>query len=429
MEQENTPTNTPQEKTSRTSFITKFAEGGIAFLLVVTVAFGAGFVIGGKQSTTNAEVIYSFWGDLNEVQPEGVDFGPFFKAWNLLKDKYVPSTASSTQAISDEDLMWGAIQGLTASYGDPYTAFLPPVENKLFEEDIQGSFGGVGMEIGIREEVLTVISPLKDSPAEKAGLRPGDKIIAINGVTTQGITIEKGVLSIRGEVGTTVVLTIIRDGGSPQEISVIRDTISIPTLKTQMRSDGIFEVSLYSFGATSPEMFRNAMRTFSESGSNKLLLDLRGNPGGYLEAAVDMASWFLPVGEVVVQEHFGDGSVPRMYRSKGYDVFGDDLQMVILVDQGSASASEILAGALKEHGIATLIGEKTFGKGSVQELISVTNSTSIKITVARWLTPLGHSISESGLTPDYVETITPESLKEGRDLQKERAVKFLLQGF
>ncbi len=429
MEQENTPTNTPQEKTSRTSFITKFAEGGIAFLLVVTVAFGAGFVIGGKQSTTNAEVIYSFWGDLNEVQPEGVDFGPFFKAWNLLKDKYVPSTASSTQAISDEDLMWGAIQGLTASYGDPYTAFLPPVENKLFEEDIQGSFGGVGMEIGIREEVLTVISPLKDSPAEKAGLRPGDKIIAINGVTTQGITIEKGVLSIRGEVGTTVVLTIIRDGGSPQEISVIRGTISIPTLKTQMRNDGIFEVSLYSFGATSPEMFRNAMRTFSESGSNKLLLDLRGNPGGYLEAAVDMASWFLPVGEVVVQEHFGDGSVPRMYRSKGYDVFGDDLQMVILVDQGSASASEILAGALKEHGIATLIGEKTFGKGSVQELISVTNSTSIKITVARWLTPLGHSISESGLTPDYVETITPESLKEGRDLQKERAVKFLLQGF
>lgn len=419
----------PVEKSSKTSLITKFAEGGIAFLLVVSIAFGSGFVLGGRKSTTNAEVIYSFWGDLHEVQPEGVDFGPFFKAWNLLKDKYVPTTATSSVAISDEELMWGAIQGLTASYGDPYTAFLPPVENKLFEEDIQGSFGGVGMEIGIRDEVLTVISPLKDSPAERAGLRPGDKIIAIDGVSTQGITIEKGVLSIRGEVGTAVVLTIIRDGGAPQEISVTRDTISIPTLRTQMRSDGIFEVSLYSFGATSPELFRNAMRTFAESGSDKLLLDLRGNPGGYLEAAVDMASWFLPVGEIVVQEHFGDGSVPRMYRSKGYDVFGDDLKMVILVDQGSASASEILAGALKEYGIATLIGEKTFGKGSVQELISVTDSTSIKITVARWLTPLGHSISESGLLPDYIEKITPESLKEGRDLQKERAVKYLLQGF
>lgn len=406
---------------------TKLLQSSGTLLVLVLIAFATGIFIGGHKQS-NAEVIYSFWGDVKEVQPEGVDFTAFYKAWNLLKEKYVPAT--TTDQISDEMLVYGAIEGLAKSYGDPYTTFFPPKESQLFSEQIQGSFGGVGMEIGVQDDVLTVIAPLKDSPAEKAGLRAGDRIVAIDGISTQGIRVDEGVIKIRGEIGTEVVLSIVRAGVSEVfDIKVIRDTINIPTLKTYMRDDGIFEVSLYTFSANSHELFRGAVREFIQSGRSKLILDLRGNPGGYLDAAVDMASWFLPVGEVVVEESFGGDAVSVMHRSKGYNVFGEDFKMVILVDQGSASASEILAGALKEHGVATLVGMKTYGKGSVQELVGVTDTTAIKITVARWLTPLGHSLSGVGLTPDFEVPVTEESIAQKRDIQKERAVKYLLQGF
>jgi len=311
----------------------------------------------------------------------------------------------------------------------------------MFKSDISGNFEGVGMEIGIKDNILTVVAPLKDSPAERSGLHAGDKIIMIDDTNTADMPTDKAVKLIRGPKGSKVKITVIREGSTqPLEKTIIRDIIDIPTIQTEvknsdgttsvdkvsgLRSDGVFIIRLFSFTAQSPDLFRSALRQFIESGSNKLIIDLRGNPGGYLDAAWDMASWFLPVGKVIVTEDFGGKKPDIVYRSKGYDVFSKNLKLVVLVDAGSASASEILAGALREHGIATLIGTKTFGKGSVQELIEITGNTSLKVTVARWLTPEGHNLSNEGLSPDIEVKITQKEIDDKKDLAMDKAVEFL----
>ena len=288
------------------------------------------------------------------------------------------------------------------------------------------------MEVGVKDGLLTVVSPLPGSPAKLAGIKAGDKIIEINGEVAAEITVDKAIGKIRGPEGTKVVLTLITpytsSAGqlpSPHQITVTRAVIEIPTIDTELRPDGIFVIRLYNFSANSPELFRQSLQKFSASKSNKLILDLRGNPGGYLEAAVDMASYFLPKGQVIVWEHQGADAQDVAYRSKGYDVFADNLKMVILVDKGSASASEILAGALAEYDIATLVGETTFGKGSVQELVPVTADTSLKVTIARWLTPKGVSISKAGLKPDIEVKMTLEEYTAGKDHQFDKAIEIL----
>ena len=356
-----------------------------------------------------------------------VDFSPFWKVWSVLNEKYV-AVSTSTDMVTDQDKVWGAIVGLTESFGDPYTVFFPPVEAEIFQSEINGNFTGVGMEIGIRDGILTVVAPLKESPAARAGILPQDKILAIDGKSTAKVSVEEAVSKIRGPEGSKVVLTMYREGKKePFDITIVRAVIDLPTLETEMRSDGIFVIRLFSFSAPSPNLFRNALREFISSGSTRLILDLRDNPGGYLEAAVDMASWFLPTGKVIAVEDFGGNKEPEEYRSKGYDIFNKNLKLVILVNKGSASASEILAGALKEHGLATLVGEQTFGKGSVQELVSIADGTSLKVTIARWLTPNGISISLNGLTPDVVVAITAEDIQKRRDSQMVKAVEILLK--
>lgn len=372
-----------------------------------------------------------------------VDFAPFWKAWRVLDEKFVPTkvststlTASATTTVQDR--VWGAIGGLTNSLGDPYTVFFPPEESKSFETEISGNFEGVGMELGIKDEVLTVVAPLKGNPAEKAGILAGDKILAIDGQSTINMSIEKAVKLIRGKVGTKVKISIAREGKKePLEFTLTREVINIPTVDTEIKGgklaggndgkmiDGVFIIRLYNFYSLSPNLFREALREFIESDTDKLILDLRGNPGGYLEAAVDMASWFLPLGKIVVSEDFGKNAPAQIYRSKGYNIFNGNLKMAVLVDGGSASASEILAGALKEHGIAKLVGAKTFGKGSVQEVVKITPDTSLKITIARWLTPLGNSISENGLTPEFEVKLTQDDLTKGKDPQTEKAIEVL----
>jgi len=220
------------------------------------------------------------------------------------------------------------------------------------------------------------------------------------------------------------VLTILRDKEQkPLEIKIIRDNIKVPVLDTESKDNGIFVIRIYNFSATSATEFRGALRQFIGSGDNKLILDLRNNPGGYLDASIDMASWFLPTGKIIVKEKFADGS-EDVYRSKGYDIF-NKLPMVILVNEGSASASEILAGALQEHGIAKLVGTKTFGKGSVQEMVPVTENTSLKITIAKWLTPNGRSISDLGLEPDIKVEVTEKDVEGGKDTQMVKAIEML----
>ena len=353
-------------------------------------------------------------------KPAEVDFSPFWQAWNLLEEKYVDK-----EELNSQEMLWGAISGLAGSLKDPYTVFFPPEEKKIFESEVKGNFEGVGMEIGMRNNVLTVIAPLKNTPAYRAGLKAGDKILKINDTLTSNLTVEEAIRLIRGPKGTEVKLLISReDEKEPMEIAVIREVINIPTLETEIKPGNIFVIKLYNFSENSPLVFRNALREMIESKSDKLVIDLRNNPGGYLEAAVDMATWFLPMGKVVAREKFASGE-EEFYRSRGYDVFGDNFRMAILINQGSASASEILAGALKEYGRAVLVGEKTFGKGSVQELVPVTDSTSLKITIASWLTPNGQSISKEGLEPDFEVKFSKEDSEAGRDPQMEKAVELL----
>ncbi|MDE2040904.1 MAG: S41 family peptidase [Patescibacteria group bacterium] len=348
-------------------------------------------------------------------------FAPFWKVWSILDQKYVAAASTTV-----DDKIYGAIQGLTDSYGDPYTVFFPPTESKMFEEDISGDFEGVGMEIGIKDKQLQVVTPIKGSPADRAGVRAGDYILAIDGTSTASMSSDEAVKLIRGPKGTNVKITfLIQGAGKPVNKVLTRDVINIPTLETSTEPGGIFVIKLYSFTSQSPDLFRSALRDFVVSGDHKLILDLRGNPGGYLDAAWDMASWFLPAGKVVVTEDFGKNGPPNVYRSKGYDIFNSSLDMIILVDNGSASAAEILAGALKEQGVATLVGTKTFGKGSVQELVPITSDTSLKVTVARWLTPNGHNLSHDGLDPDYVVPVSDADIAAHRDPQMDKAVGLL----
>jgi carboxyl-terminal processing protease len=349
----------------------------------------------------------------------------FWRVWDLLEENYV--SASSTQVISIEDRIQGAIDGLVDVYDDPYTVYLPPVEAAQFEADVSGEFSGVGMEVGIRDGLVTIIAPLPDTPADRAGLLAGDVIVRIDDVSTEDMRIDQAVRLIRGEKGTTVELTIFRDGDSEfQTIPVVRDTIEIPTIKTSVEDD-VFYIALYSFNAISEEKMQSALTEFVESGTGKLIIDVRGNPGGFLQSAVSVASYFLPAGKVVVIQESGVERDEKLFRSRSrlqVSPFNPD-NLVILVDNGSASASEILAGALQDHGVATVIGSQTFGKGSVQELLELDDGSSLKVTVARWLTPNGTSISDGGLTPDIVITRTNQQRLEGEDPQLEAAKRYL----
>ncbi len=393
----------------------------IIIIALVGTSFGFGFRKGldHKSEAEKADTVVN----KDDKTAEVVDFEPFWKVWNIINEKFV----TAKEPISDQDKVWGAIEGLTASLGDPYSVFLKPVASELFEEEIRGKFGGVGMEVGMKDNVLTVIAPLKGNPAERAGILAGDKIIEIDHESTAGLGIDTAVSKIRGKIGEPVALKLVREKViEPIDVIVIRDNITIPTVDTELRDDGIFIIELHNFSAISSDLFRQALREFVSANSDKLILDLRGNPGGFLEAAVDIASWFLPAGDIIVEEsRGGDSEKIEHVSKKGYGIFNDQLKLAVLIDGGSASASEILAGALKEHGKAILVGAKTFGKGSVQELVKITSDTNLKITVAEWLTPKGNSISKYGIKPDYEIELTADDIKNGKDPQLEKAVEIL----
>lgn len=400
-------------------------------LMLLGVAFGAGLIAGVEEHNTPASAQTTSPASLSitvtPTNPANVDLSQFWAAWNLLQQNYVPTHSSSTP--TDQEKVWGAISGLTDSYGDPYTVFLPPSDAQVFNSDISGSFEGVGMQMDTNAQgQIIVVAPLKGSPAEAAGIQSGDIILAIDGTSTQNMTTDVAANLIRGPKGTTVSLTIQRAGvPQPLVIKIVRDTINVPEINSYARADGVFVIQLYTFTSNSADLFRDALRQFAQSGDTKLIFDLRGNPGGYLDAAVDMASYFLPVGDTVVTEDFEGRQPNDVHRSLGYNVFANKkLSMAILVDNGSASASEILSGALQQHGVAKLVGQKTFGKGSVQELFDLGGGAEIKITVARWLTPNGTSIANGGLTPDIVTATTTAADKAaGKDPTMDAAAAWL----
>src|SRR3989344_3328918 len=279
---------------------------GFSFALVAVLAFGAGLAVGGNDSAASIVTRIPLIGDgLDATPDQRADFTDFWKAWNVLETNYIITNASSTLP-SVKERIFGAIQGLAASYGDPYTVYFPPKEAKEFSDNIAGSFTGVGMEIDIKDGMLTVIAPLKGTPAEKAGIEAGDQIVTIDGEPTDGLSVEKAVSRIRGPINTTVVFTIIR-AGKALEVKIVRDIIQVP--KTEDGFDeksGVYHIALYEFTADSANLFQQALARFKNSGSQKLVIDLRGTPGGYLESSVEIASHFLPSGTTVVTEDFDE---------------------------------------------------------------------------------------------------------------------------
>ncbi|MEK7650516.1 MAG: S41 family peptidase [Patescibacteria group bacterium] len=420
----------------------------IALIITIIIALVAAFWTGVEWSRSHSSFLFSTSTSSGsstvstEIEKlENVDFSPLWQTWEIINARFVDSSnnstssssaATSSKVITNQDKVYGAAQGLVRALGDPYSEFLPPADKKQFDEEIQGHFGGIGIELGVRDGALSVIAPLPGTPAAKAGIKVGDKIVKIAGQTSAELSISRAIDLIRGEVGTVVDLSILRPG-EPEllEFKLKRAVINVPTIETKtLPNSDIFVITLYNFGGTSADLFRNALREFVAGKTDKLIIDLRGNPGGYLDAAVDMASWFLPLGKTIAIEDRGRGEEAKLYQSSGYNIFNNNLKLVILVDSGSASASEILAGALRDHGRATLIGEKTFGKGSVQELIPITSETSLKLTIAKWLTPKGVSISHNGLEPDITLKI-PEKVTDSEEidaLMLARAEKFLLTG-
>ncbi len=398
---------------------------GLAAMLAVAAFFsGVQFGQGGMGEGSPLEAsIFSFLYPKEKPDDEA-DLGEFWRVWNLLDEKFV--TTSSTSTPNQTDRLRGAIAGMVDSYGDPYTVYMPPEDASYFAEDISGNFSGVGMEVGLREGLITIIAPLPESPALAAGIQTGDVITRIDDTSTDRMNVDEAVRLIRGEAGTEVTLMVYREGETELlEKKIVRQVINIPTLDTEEKND-TFIIKLYSFNGISESKMREAIVAFEQSGKTNLILDLRGNPGGFLESAVAIAGYFLPAGKVVVREHYGEGKEEDVYRTQGQRIFNlNPDNFVVLIDGGSASASEILAGALSEHNIATTIGDTTFGKGSVQELVSLPDKSALKVTIARWLTPEGISFSEGGLEPNVYIPRTPQEMMAGEDKQMEAALKWL----
>lgn len=399
---------------------------GVSYALVAALSFAGGLAMGGGGTSAVVAHIPLVGDQLDATPDQSADLTDFWKAWNTLNENYVITHASTTLP-SVKDKIYGAISGLANSYGDPYTVFFPPVQAKQFADTISGSFAGVGMELDVKNNVLTVVAPLKGTPAAAAGIKPGDQIVAIDGKSTEGMSTDVAVTKIRGAIGTTVEVTIVRDG-KPQVIKLVRETIQVPETDDGLDAkSGVYHIALFEFTANSASLFDQAFERFKTSGSKKLIIDLRSNPGGYLDAAVDIASHFLPKGATVVTEDYGDKGSGTVHTSLGYDDVPMGTKIVVLIDGGSASASEILAGALQDAHVATLVGTKSFGKGSVQTLFDL-GGGSLKITIARWITPAGHWIMGNGITPDIAVPYTAADAAAKADPQKDRAIQFLTTG-
>lgn len=395
----------------------RFILKSILGLLAVFFIFTVGFYVGGKATPS----FYKISSVQNMNQPSGnVDFNIFWDAWRQLEEKYV-----GRNDLDRQKMVYGAISGMVKSLGDPHTAFFTPDQSKMLEDDISGSFGGIGAEIGFKKGVLAVIAPLKGSPAEQAGILSGDKILKINDEFTQDLSLEEAVGKIRGERGTTVTLTILRDGlPEAKEYKIKRDIIKVPIIEWEKKSNGVAYIKIDNFVGEVDADFQKAAREIKASGAKKIILDLRDNPGGFLDSAIETASYFIPEGELVATEDFGNGAKKVESRSRGYRYF-EKTPMVVLVNEGSASASEILAGALKDSRNITIVGKKTFGKGSVQEVVDLAQGAELKVTVARWLTPSGKSIQDAGIEPDIAIEMTADDKDKDKDPQLDKAMEII----
>jgi len=365
---------------------------------------------------------------LNKEKPAEIpagDMNIFWETWKVILQKYV-----NRQNLDTSKMIEGSTKGLVESLGDPYSEFLNAKENEALSQELSGEFFGVGMEISRKNNSIVVVSPLPGTPAEAAGLKPNDIILEIDKQETNDLSSQEAANLIRGPKGTTVTLTIYRPAwNEAKEIKLVRDKIVVPSLKWQMLDNNIAYLRIYSFNQPLTFDFYQAAFQIINANPEGLIIDLRNNPGGYLESVINIGGWLLQKGAVVLKEDFGNSEV-KIYRANSNGLL-KDIPTVVLVNEGTASASEILAGALRDDRGIKLIGIKTFGKGSVQELVSLEHDNSLKITIAKWLTPNGTIIQDNGLIPD-VEIKNEEDLGSytqinlEKDKQLGKALEMLL---
>ncbi len=398
---------TPQRGGHKKSRVT--LRQGFIVLLLVVVAFIAG--------TRSEAIKTALTGTTNTGS--ALDLA-------TVQSLYKELSLSYDGTIDKQKLIDGAKKGLVDAVGDPYTVYFTADEAKEFLGDLEGTFEGIGAELGKKDGLLTIISTIDGSPAKKAGLLAGDAILKVNQDETTNWSVEKAVKNIRGEKGTSVKLTVARAGqDKPQEITVVRDKITDPSVKTEITADNIGIMRITRFGQTETvALARAAARDMKAKGVRGVVVDLRGNGGGYLQAAQDIASLWLD-NKVVVTERAG-GKIVDTLHSRGEPIL-HGMPTVVLVNEGSASASEILAGALRDNKAATLVGEKTFGKGVVQDVKTLGDGGSLKVTIASWYTPNGKNISKEGIAPDTVVALNEQDFAAGRDPQKDKALELLKQ--
>lgn len=395
-------------------------------VFVVSFFFSLGYLLGIRGLIASSSKFPEV--SINRILPpekEKLDFGLFWRVWDTLHEKYYDKSK-----LIDSEMVYGAIKGMVSAIGDPYTTYLPPAENKIFQEDLQGTFEGVGIQIGFKGNQLVVIAPLPNSPAEKKGIKAGDFIVRIKDesrgidMATLGITLPEAVQAIRGKAGTSVKLTLVREGEQkPIEVVVVREAVNVPSVVVEyIESGSIAHIKILKFSKETLKEWENTIaELLLKRNLSGIILDVRNNPGGLLDDAIEIASDFLDSGRVVVIEEKGDGTrseyrVKKLGRLKNY-------KLAVLLNEGSASASEILAGALKDNGKAKLIGETTFGKGTIQEPVQIEGNGGLNITIARWLTPSGFWVNDGGLKPDIEvkdneETSEDEQLLEAVEILK-----------
>lgn len=378
-------------------------------LVIAAVVFLAGVGVG------NGSIHISKGNSQTANLPNKLDYSSVNEAYRTLKANY-------DGKLTEEQLLDGIKKGMAEATGDPYTTYLNAKDAKQFEDQLQGTFSGIGAELGENEQgSLIVVSPIDGFPAQKAGLRSKDVIVSIDGKTTAGLSIDEAVTKIRGPKDTKVTLRVIRDKTQDLSFTITRADIKIPSVKWEV-TDNIGYMKINQFSDDTPELAQQAAKDFKDKGVKGVVLDLRGNPGGLVNAATAVTSMWLPEGKVILQERRGTTAVSTELANGNNILSG--MKTVVLVNGGSASASEITAGALRDHKAATVIGEKSFGKG-VEQIMPLSAGAEFKVTIASWYRPSGASINKKGITPDKEVKLTDDDLKNNKDPQKDAAFEFL----
>lgn len=407
----------PNSPVSKRSFLQSYGA-----VLLILVAFFGGLYIGNGRSFSKAEQV-----EATDVKNTGLiaksypqtapDFQLFWDVWESIQEEYVD------QPVNETDLFYGAMEGLVSAVGDSYSQFFNPVMAEEFDQELSGSFSGIGVEVGIKNDLLVVIAPLEGSPGQQAGLRAGDIIIGIDGEDTFSMSLDRAVSLIRGEEGTEVVLLVVSGENQPREVAITRNTIEHTGLRWELLDGGIAHLKMSAFDEETEDLLNKFIREMeSDGGVNGIVLDLRNNPGGFLDMAIEVSSEWVEQG-IILRERDNSGE-ERQHHARGRARLSS-IPTIVLVNEGSASASEIVAGALQDYDLARVIGTTTFGKGSVQKYEGLEDGSSYRLTVARWYTPLERAIDEAGIVPDIEIELTEDDFNNDRDPQLDAALELL----